>query len=427
MNARYLILSLVVGVLAGLFGSAFHVSADWALAVHTRVDGPFWLRMAISMSASAAMLVVALMLTRRFAPEAGGSGVPEVEGAVDDRLPLRWLRILPVKFVGGVLSIGSGAVLGREGPTIHIGAALAEGVAEHTKMAAHERRGMLAAGAAAGLAAAFNAPLASVLFVMEETRREFPYHFHTFSGVVIASVCSAVVTELLLGGGPYLPIEAVAQSKSFLVMATVLGALLGVLGYVFNTALLATVSWLQPGGRPVSLLVAAAIGAVLGGLLVFNPSAVEGGEGLIAQLVVNADALTFLMGLVLLRFVMTMMSYGLGAPGGLFAPLLALAVCAGLCVASVVNALPFGFDVSPQTTAVVAMAGLFASTVRAPLVGVVLTAELTGAYDLFLPLLICAGMAHIVAQALGGRPIYTQLLERRLALAVERRSPDVAG
>lgn len=427
MTRRFLILSTIVGLVAGLIGSAFHLSADAVLSLHQGIPGPLWLRLPASMIASCVMIVLALYLVRRYAPEAGGSGIPEVEGAIDDQLTVRWFRVLFVKFFGGILSIGSGAVLGREGPTIHIGAAVAEGFAERTTLGSDERRGLLAAGAAAGLATAFSAPVASVLFVMEETRREFPYSFSTFSGVIAASICAGVVTQLVIGTGPLLPVDVPRPDSTFVLFAAILGVVLGVVGVLFNTSLMATIHFLQRRGRPVPYAVAGVFGAAVGAIVVLYPASVQGGEGLITALVVRADALGLLAILLVMRFVMTLLSYGIGAPGGLFAPLLALAACVGLVYAAIVNLLPLDVSVQMSTTAVVAMAGLFAATVRAPLVGVVLTAELTGAFDLLLPLLTCAFVAHVTAHTLGGRPIYAQLLERRIQLEGKRRAEETTA
>ena len=422
---RYLSLAACLGLLVGVVGSAFHWGADAALQAHVWASQgqPLWRELAISMSLSAAMLCGALYLTRQFAPEASGSGIPEVEAAIDGRFRLRWARLLPVKFFGGMLAIGSGAVVGREGPTIHIGAAIAEALAGFASLATNERRGLLSAGAAAGLGTAFGAPVASVLFVMEETRGEFPVSFHTFAGVITASAVAGIVASHVLGFGPILPVVVSATTPDFLVVAAVLGGVLGVLGVLFNHVLLAALTglkaipWLNP------YLFAAAIGAALGALLVAHPDTVRGGEALIGTLVASQSAITFLVALCALRLALTICSYGIGVPGGLFAPLLALAVCLGLAFSGLVHALPLGHAAPAAATAVIAMAGFFAATVRAPMVGVVLVAELTGAFALLLPMLICAGVAHIVAHACGGQPIYTQLLQLRLGAPVRPR-PD---
>jgi CIC family chloride channel protein len=121
-----------------------------------------------------AAMLVAAELVRRFAPEAGGSGVQELEGALGGRRPVRWRRVLPVKFLGGAIALGSGAVLGREGPTVQMGGAVGAMVGDRLGLGEDDRHVLVAAGAAAGLAAAFNAPLSGILFVLEEMRR----HFH---------------------------------------------------------------------------------------------------------------------------------------------------------------------------------------------------------------------------------------------------------
>lgn len=473
MDVRYLILCLIAGGLAGIIGGLFHLMADGALALHINVaehmTGPSgeWLRagwqqfngtlfdgalderlaqgwdwldtrvfagqlgarsgdqlaieLIVSVTLSVTMIAAAIWLVRRFAPEAGGSGIPEVEGAIGARLPLRWHRVLPVKFIGGILSIGSGAVVGREGPTIHIGAAISEWIGEMARLDGQQRRGIIAAGAAAGLAAAFNAPVASVLFIMEETRDQFPNSILTFTGVILASIFSALATGMIIGPGLMLPINVPVPDLNFVYYALVLGAVLGFFGLAFNRGLIAGLNFMGRRSGLSRTLLVVLIGAALGALLVLDPSTVEGGEELITRMVTSPGPLTLLVFLALARFVLTIASYGLGVPGGLFAPILALAGCLGLAGASLANTFPLPQDVPLQASAVIAMAGLFAATVRAPLVGVVLTAELTGGFDLLLPLLACAGTAHLVSEFLRNRPIYEVLLERRLAMIGKTR------
>lgn len=177
-EARHVAIAVLAGVLAGLVGSLFH------LLINVLITWPRWLERVLGgwpLVGAAAMVtlactVLAVFAVRRFAPEAGGSGVQEIEGAMEGLREVRWRRVLPVKFFAGVTAISSGLVLGREGPTIHIGASIAAALSERFRVSELERRGLLAAGAAAGLASAFNAPVAAVLFIVEETHREFPLH-----------------------------------------------------------------------------------------------------------------------------------------------------------------------------------------------------------------------------------------------------------
>ena len=175
----YFLLACSVGAVVGLVGGVFHRSIDALSGWHSSLvlSQPGWLSILLVALVTATLTVLVAWLVRRFAPEAAGSGVQEIEGVMADQRVLRWQRVLPVKFFGGIASLSSGLVLGREGPTIHIGASVAAAFAGRLRLGEVDRKGLLAAGAAAGLACAFNAPLAATIFVIEEMRRHFPYSF----------------------------------------------------------------------------------------------------------------------------------------------------------------------------------------------------------------------------------------------------------
>lgn len=420
-EVRFILIAAGLGIIVGGAAMAFHRGANLVLKWHETVVSNVPTEWAIPMSASvsAAMVVLACWLVRRFAPEAAGSGVHEIEGAMEGVRSVRWKRILPVKFVGGIMSIGSGLVVGREGPTIHIGASIARGLQELFRLPNLEGRGLIAAGAAAGLAAAFNAPLAAILFVIEETRRQFKYTFSSYTGVMVATVLATIVTEQLGGMAPDLSIISKPFPLSTLPFLAILGAVLGAGGVVFNSALLRALDLVDTIKSKTSWwLVPAVVGAGIGALLVVWSPLTHGGEDLVADLVQQSWPLWVLMGLVFLRGITTLASYAVGAPGGIFAPLLALATLIGLMLhALFATVMPDLMAGQAAGFAIAAMAGLFASSVRAPLVGVVLVAELTGGFDLMLGVLVTAGVSHVTAHLLHGAPIYEVLLDRTLTRA----------
>lgn len=430
-DAAFYFIAGFCGLAGGVVGAAFHLTVDallrWPAWLVARFgSGPETILMAAAIAATG--LLLAFALTRRFAPEAAGSGVQEIEGAMEGLRTVRWRRILPVKFVGGVLGLSSGLVAGREGPTIHMGASIAAGMAEMLKLDRDDMRGLLAAGAAAGLAAAFNAPLAAILFIVEETRKQFRYTFRSYVGVICASAASAMGMGLVGGTAPPLRIEALEQPLWLLPAFVLLGAGLGGLGVVFNRSLVGALDWTAATFRRVPFVPALVVGAAVGALAIVLPEAVGGGELLIPHLVARDLPLATLALIAVLRFVGTMASYPVGVPGGIFSPMLALATTVGLGIAILMEGAlaSGGVPVPPSMAAAVAIAamgGLFAATIRAPLVGVVLAVELTGAYGLILPLLVTCVTAHVVSDWLGGRPIYELLLERTLRLAGQTPPP----
>lgn len=423
-QARYILVAAIVGLLAGTVGSIFHLSIEavlrWPTYLQQVVSG-HWLVVSTALI-TMVVTVLAAFSVRRIAPEAGGSGVQEIEGAMEGLRTVRWKRVLPVKFFAGIMAIGSGLVLGREGPTIHIGASMAAMMSSRVRLTDPERRGLLAAGAAAGLACAFNAPIAAVLFVIEETHKQFPYTYRTYMGVIVAPFLAVLMTQIIGGMAPDLPLFSPELPLYLLPAFTILGCLLGGLGVILNACILRAVTfagWMQDR---VPYLYPALIGLVIGALFTLLPQAVTGGENVIARLVTDRPAVMLLLLLAVLRFVTMVGSYSSGVPGGIFAPILALAVCVGLAFGTGVETmLPEVGSVS-VAFAIAAMGGLFTASVRAPIVGVALTLELTGSYDLSMPLLATCLAANLAAQWLGGKPIYEQLLDRTLQQAGIQRS-----
>ncbi|MBB3769741.1 CIC family chloride channel protein [Angulomicrobium tetraedrale] len=443
-NGVYYVVAALVGATVGVVGSAFHVGVE-----HLTAAWPAYLRDGLHLTGlplyvaaalvGAAMTLVSLWLVRRFAPEASGSGVPEIEGAMEGLRTVRWRRVLPVKFVAGLLSLSSGMVLGREGPTIHMGASIAKAASDLMRWPTEDMRGLLAAGGAAGLAAAFNAPLAAVLFVIEETRRQFPYSQRSYIGVVLASLASAIVTQYLTGNVPYMLMDVPDMPYGMLPAFAVLGVGLGAAGVGFNGTLVWALDHVRNLGLSTSFYIfPAVVGLVVGVLMFVLPEATQGGELLAVQLAGERLPLGILAVIVLLRFVMTMASYSTGVAGGIFAPILALATTIGLCYGTALGTVLPLPDHALPALAIAAMGGLFAATIGAPLVGMVLVMELTGAYSMLVPVMVTTILANMTAQALGGRPIYEILLERTLAIEAqgqpaprrERRRPahkDMSG
>ena len=419
-----LLWALAVGGLAGLVGGAFHATLEALGDLRTRFDaGAFggaepsvWLAAAVS----AALAASAVWLVRRFAPEAGGSGIQEVEGALDGLRPVRWRRLLPVKFVAGALAIGSGLALGREGPTVQMGAALGRMLSDRFGLGEERAHVLLAAGAGAGLTAAFNAPLAGMLFVIEEMRPHFHYNAISVQAILLACAASDIVVRLLMGGSAVLPMAPIpAPPLAMLWIFPLLGVLLGSVGFAFNQALVAMVDRSATWNETRRLLFAASIGAAVGVLGLEFGEFIGGGERLIEHALAGGLTTISLLLLFLGRFGLTILSYGTGAPGGIFAPMLALGTLFGLWFGQTAHGLFPDLSVPGQVFTVAAMGALFSATVRAPITGIVLAMELTGSYAQLLPIVLTCVPATLVAHGLGGMPIYTVLLERLL----EREAP----
>ena len=411
---RYYLVASGIGLLAGLIGAVFHLVVDWTVDGHAQVValfGGIWPAIFVSASLSASMALIAACLVRYVAPETSGSGIQEVEAVLEGHHEMRWFRTLWVKFTGGVLAIGSGLVLGREGPTIHIGAAVARGVSDQFELPDRERRGLLAAGAAAGLAAAFNAPISAVLFVTEEMRHHFPFSKHTYFGLAIAAIFATIVSQSLTGSAPVLKIETMDVSLLTLPVIAIGGVVLGIIGVLFNKSLVEALNLVDLIPARWWWTPAVVIGAISGLLLVVVPTAAGGGEVLVHDLSIGSMAISALIILSILRFSGAVVSYAAGLPGGIFAPMLAIAASVGMTLGASVELL-FSVEDLALTCAMIAMAALFAACVQAPLVATILVLELTGSFNLLLPLLIASISATLTAQLFNGQPIYEMLRAR---------------
>ncbi len=420
--------SLMVGMLTGLIGSIFQIGLrvveNWRLhlcSVAAALHIPGWLT---AILLSALMVSASFWLVRKFAPETGGSGVQEMEGALAGLRPVRWKRVIPVKFLGGILALGAGMALGREGPTIQMGGNLGKMIGDLFKDKREQIHALIAAGSGAGLAAAFNAPLAGMIFVIEEMHEEFNYNFYTIIAVSSAVFSSTVITQILLGQGPSILMpEYQLPPLESLWFFMILGMLVGLIGYSFNKALIKLLNFFSAMQRFPFLLVGLTVGALIGALGWFFPDIVGGGYKVIPKALKccvvgnNSMPMTMLIIIFLLRFGTTVFCYGSGAPGGIFAPMMALGTLFGLWFGHFGQGMFPHLISQPGVFAVAAMGALFAATVRAPITGIVLIVEMTRNYELILPLIITCTAAVKVAYLLGGRPIYTVLLERTLNLS----------
>ncbi len=281
------------------------------------------------LGASALPSGIAAWMVARFSPQSSGSGIPQVENELNKEWSGDPARIAPVKFFGGILAIGSGLALGREGPTVHIGASIAHLVAKIFRCNENECRVLLAAGAGAGLATAFNAPIAGAVFVLEELVGSFD--LDVTIATIGASAGAISFARVFLGQAPDFHIEPLEFPGFGSIPAYVaLGVLLGFLGVLYNRAIL---SALAISARLARIRVewrAALIGAAIGTLTWFLPALVGGGDNITQQVLSGNVVFATLAAAFLLRFVLGPVSYAARTPGGLFAPLLTIGSQAGL-------------------------------------------------------------------------------------------------
>jgi chloride channel protein, CIC family len=406
------VLALIVGAISGAWVALFMLLLEradqWrdALIVRAHAQGPEGFGMLILGCAAAAG--VAASLVRRISPQAVGSGIPQVEAVLNGQLPQARYRIIPVKFVGGALAIGSGLALGREGPSVHMAATLGHLVGKIFRRNWPDCRVLLAAGAGAGLATAFNAPIAGGIFVLEELVRRF--ELRVAIAALGASASAISVSRAMLGDAPDFHLgPLVAPTLPVRPLFFVLGAFAGVLAVVFNRVLLQTMATM---GRLPAEARAALVGVAVGTLAWFLPGLVGGGDPITQRTLLGAGTLAMLPQVFLLRFALGALSYSAGTPGGLFAPLLTLGAQFGLFFGLACELAFPGLNVQPEGFAVVGMAALFTGIVRAPLTGIVLATEMTADVTMLLPMLGACAMAMLTPTLIKDPPIYDSLRER---------------
>ena len=406
-----LLVGAAAGIVVMLYRIALTYAGQWMNAALDWMRGDM-LRTALWF---AALLVMALIVSRlvKWEPMISGSGIPQVEGEILGKLTQKWKKVLPAKFCGGFLCLLGGLSLGREGPSIQLGAMSGQGISRLLDRGKTEERHLMTCGASAGLAAAFHAPLAGMMFALEEIHKGFSVSI--LVSVMTSSVTADYICSHIMGLDPVFQfrLEHVLP-QNYYWMLLVLGVILGVLGALYNKVMLLAQDlyrkpkFLNETGRLIIAFMAAGVMGIL------MPSVLGSGGDLIVdltggELLLGAAALTFVV-----KFLFSAVSFGSGAPGGIFFPLLVLGALIGGIFAMACVEL-FGLDpVYINNFVLLAMAGYFTAIVRAPITGIILLFEMSGTVSQMLSLAVVSIAAYITATLLKSEPIYESLLERIL-------------
>ena len=407
------LLALIAGAASGLLGAVFRLALERADRFRDSVvawaHGEALAGLLLIISVAAAATALAAWLVRRFSPDATGSGIPVVEAELQKEQPEAPLRLIPVKFIGGVLAMGAGLALGREGPTIQMGASLAHLFGTTFRRNSDECRALLAAGAGAGLATAFNAPIAGAVFVLEELVRRFETRITI--ATLGASAGAIAVARVLLGTAPDFHVGPLPYSGFGAVPPVHIasGIVAGFVGVAYNRALLLALAAAKRLYRLRVELRAALVGATVGLLAWFAPAVVGGGDPITQRTLGGKEVLATLALVFVLRFALGPVSYAAGTPGGLFAPMLVLGSQTGVLFGILCGSLFPGVATNPTELAVVGMAAFFTAVVRAPVTGIILVIEMTGTFTQFLPMLGACFAAMLVPTLLRDPPIYDSL------------------
>ncbi len=341
-------------------------------------------------------------------PMISGSGIPQIEGEVYGKFQPKPVRVIFYKMLGGFLSVFGGLSLGREGPSIQLGGMGGKWVSNTLNRNVEEKNYLLTCGASAGLSAAFNAPLAGVLFAIEETHKTVSPTL--LFGTMISSVTADIFSKCFFGMSPVFsfPMDSgiVLQQYWLLVL---IGVVTGVLGAGYNRILLFSQTLYRKIKNPFVRLL---IPFLLAGCLGFYMPEILGGGHEITQLLTPQLGISVLVILLVAKFLFSMLSFGSGAPGGIFFPLLVIGACLGGIFG---NIAVMALGLEPQVFyqfVVLAMAGYFTAIVHAPITGIILLCEMTGGFQNILPITAVCIVSYITTDLCKNQPIYDSLRER---------------
>ncbi|MBC1221596.1 chloride channel protein [Nostoc sp. UCD121] len=410
----------VIGLVAALSAVFLKVGSGWlgTWRVHTTHLFPAWLVLPVI---GLVLGFLAGWMVDRLAPEAAGSGIPQVKASLANvPVNLSW-RVAGVKLLSAIIAIGSGMTLGRQGPTVQVGAGLAAGMSRWVPTSPDHRRQMIAAGAGAGLAAAFNAPIAGVLFIVEELLQDLSGL--TLGTAIIASFIGGVISRLLGGGSLDLNLQLTQSSSQFSIpeipFFVLLGILAGLLGALFNSGLIFSIKFYRKLHISLPLRVALA-GFISGVVVAMLPPSFRDNTGLRESLITGGAHPTVAAIAFTAQFILTLIAFGSGAPGGLFAPSLIMGSCLGHIIG--VTELYLTGVGSPTTYALAGMGGFFSAVSKVPITAIVIVFEMTTDFNLVLPLMIVSVAAYLVADKVVPGSLYEKLLELK-GIALTKQVP----
>ena len=367
-------------------------------------------------------LVLVSAIVKRFAPEAKGHGVPEVMAAIAENGSIIRLRVVFVKALSSALCIASGGSVGREGPIVQIGSAFGSAFGQYLGLPERYLRLLVACGAGAGIAATFNAPIGGVMFATEVILGSFA--LQNFTAIVISSVVSAAIGRIYLGNHPAFPMPTYQVGHfSVFWIYIVLGIIAGLWGLIYIKVLYRIEDWFDARHWP--FWVKATFGGALVGFIgIFYPQVFGVGYPTVDLALEHHLGLAILLILLVFKLFVTSVTIGAGGSGGVFSPGLYQGAMLGGALGILISTIFPSLGVSSGAIAAIAMAGVFAASAQAPVTAIMMLFEMTGDYNIILPLMITSVLAATVTGTLSKDSIYTLKLTRRGLQINRRRQAD---
>lgn len=416
-NPKYIFRLSVQGVMVGIFAGLMvclyrfllseseHILRNYLTIIQTNVV------YIVLFFVFLAVLGLLIDWITKWEVDSSGSGIPQVYAEVKGHMEANWAKVLFSKIVAGVMTALAGLSLGPEGPSVQIGGMAGKGVARLFKGSKTDELRLILVGSAVGITAAFNAPLAGVLFVMEEINHGFDKTLIFIA--LVSAIVSDFISKSIFGQSTVLtfPINNIPLENYWILI--VLGIVIGVIGYVYNIGMIKSSDFVNSLKIP-SQLKFVAVFIISGVVALTIPQISDGGHFMMDMLGVAIPSLGVLVLLLVLKYLFSMFSFSSGAPGGIFLPILVLGAYIGAIFGSVVVPALGMEHVLIYKFIVISMAGFFAATVRSPITGIVLIAEMCGSTESLVAMIIVSLIAYVVPTILGNEPIYESLYDRLL-------------
>ena len=353
-------------------------------------------------------IAVQFMLSKY--PLISGSGIPQVSGLLTKKVKFKWLGELVTKFVGGILAIGTGMSMGREGPSVHLGALVGSGIKEVTKRSEVEEKYLVTCGASAGISSTFNAPLAGVIFSLEELHKFFSPLLLICT--LVASGTSNFISRMILGSHTSFQYNFMLPKDIpyyiFAIITVIFCIIITITGKAFSYFLLLIQRQYKKWklNKYVKMLLFMIVAYVIA---VFFSDITGGGHELIEEMFGKNVLLRTLIIILVLKFFYTMLCYATGAPGGIFLPMLVIGALTGKVYGEILN---HYFSIPNEIIVhfmLLGMAAYFTAVVRAPITGITLILEMTGNFSYLYMLIIVCTITYIFTELLKMEPIYDRL------------------
>ena len=409
-RSKIILQAVMVGLISGLLVVFFKVSISKLFEFIQNFISQFDLSHKLLIFPLITTLggLISGVLVFKFAPETKGSGIPFVKMVMARMGNITRVRTIVVKFLAGVAGIGTGLSLGREGPSVQLGAGAGALVGKIFKMKGTDQGKLIAAGAGSAIGATFNAPIAGTIFVLEELVNKFSASL--LFPVLVATVTASSVARHFLGNNPSFTIPYITHDLSFegISVCIILGIVAGFLGVAFAKIIYKNNEFFEKMDKIPNWLKPAIAGFGIGVIGIFIPYVLGSGNLSVDLLLQHKLALSIVVLVFAVKFFVTPFCFGSGAAGGIFLPMLMLGSFLGYIVASIFNM--FGFHVDVVVMAMIGMGAFLASVARTPITAVVMVFEMTAGYTHILPIMLSAAIADLIAEKLNHRPIYASLI-----------------